>query len=496
MPAETTKDELSQPSGIVAERRVLIFIAALASVFITQIESTIIATAMPTIVGEIGGFELLSWVFTVYLLTQAVTTPIYGRLADLYGRKPILLVGMALFLLGSVACGLAWDMSSLVAFRAIQGLGAGAIAPVGRTLIGDVYHGADRARMQGYVSGVFISAAVLGPVVGAFLVAHTIWQMVFWVNVPMGVLAIAILYFALHERVERRRARIDIGGSALLGIGTLVLLYALAQAAVLSLAMLIGLLVLACVILGAFALYERTVAEPIWPMTLWRDRMATSGNLVSLSLGITMMGIAAYLPVYIQGVMGRTALVAGFIVMAMSATSPVGAVLAGRIMLRWSYRAAATTGAVFYIAGSVMMMMLDPQTGAVWVALSALMVGFGLGLNNNTYMVAIQAESSWSTRGIATGVFIFSRILGQALGAAAFGGIINVGLARYLGGEGDIVTKIMTPEGRASLAPDKLGALMSAFGDSLHVVFIILTALSCAVMLIGWLLPKGRSIRR
>jgi multidrug resistance protein len=496
VPAETTKDELSQASGIVAERRVLIFIAALAAVFITQIESTIIATAMPTIVGEIGGFDLLSWVFTVYLLTQAVTTPIYGRLSDLYGRKPILLIGMGLFLLGSVACGLAWNMSSLVAFRAIQGLGAGAIAPVGRTLIGDVYHGADRARMQGWVSGVFVGAAVIGPVVGAFLVAHTIWQMVFWINVPMGLLAVAILYFALHERVERRRARIDIGGSALLGLGTFVLLFALAQSAVLSHAVLIVLLVLACVILGGFALYERTVAEPIWPMSLWRDRMSTSGNLVSFGLGVTMMGIAAYLPVYIQGVMGDTALVAGFTVMAMSATSPVGAVLAGRIMLRWSYRAAATTGAVFYIAGSAMMMMLDAQSGALWAATSALMVGFGLGLNNNTYMVAIQAESSWSTRGIATGVFIFARILGQALGAAAFGGIINAGIARHLGGEGDIVTKIMTPDGRASLPPDTLYTLMGAFGDSLHVVFIILTVLACAVMLIGMMLPKGRSIRR
>lgn len=500
MPAETTKDELraapNMVGEVIAERRVLIFIAALASVFITQIESTIVATAMPTIVGEIGGFELLSWVFTVYLLTQAVTTPIYGRLADLYGRKPILLFGMALFLLGSVACGLAWNMSSLVVFRAIQGLGAGAITPVGRTLIGDVYHGADRARMQGWVSGVFIGAAVIGPVVGAFLVAHTIWQMVFWVNLPMGALAAAILYFALKENITPRRSRIDLLGTALLGLGTFVLLFALAQAATLPRLWLIVLLALALVILFVFAIYERGVAEPIWPMSLWRDRMSTSGNLVSLALGITMMGIAAYLPVYIQGVMGDTALVAGFTVMAMSATSPLGAVLAGRIMLRWSYRAAATTGAVFYIAGSVMMMMLGPQSGAIWAAASALMVGFGLGLNNNTYMVAIQAESSWSTRGIATGVFIFARILGQALGAAAFGGIINAGLARYLGGEGDIVTQIMTPEGRAGLPPETLARLMTAFGDSLHVVFIILTVLACAVMAIGWLLPKGHSIRR
>src|SRR5579862_1416723 len=177
MPAEITKeDETERAPGVAAENRVLIFVAALASVFITAIESTIVATAMPTIVARLGGFELLSWVFTVYLLTQAVTTPIYGRLSDLYGRKPLLLFGIALFLVGSALCGLAWSMPSLILFRIVQGLGAGAIMPVGRTLIGDVYHGADRARMQGYEIGTFIGAAVFGPVVGAFLVAHAVWQ--------------------------------------------------------------------------------------------------------------------------------------------------------------------------------------------------------------------------------------------------------------------------------------------------------------------------------
>ncbi|HEY3917133.1 MAG TPA: MFS transporter [Stellaceae bacterium] len=496
MPAETTKDELSAAPGIMAERRVLIFIAALATVFITQIESTIVATAMPTIVAALGGFELLSWVFTVYLLTQAVTTPIYGRLADLYGRKPVLLVGIALFLIGSVACGLAWNMTSLVIFRAIQGFGAGAISPVSRTLIGDVYHGADRARMQGYVSGVFVGAAILGPVVGAFLVAHTIWQMVFWINLPIGLIAAAILIWALKEHVTRRRARIDIGGSALLALGTLILMYALAQSAALPGAWFAALIVIAVAVLALFGLYELRVAEPIWPMSLWRDRMSTSGNLVSFSLGVTMMGIAAYLPVYIQGVMGESAMTAGLVIMSMSATSPIGAVLAGQIMLRSSYRLAASIGGVVYIAGTVMMLMLDAQSGPSWAVISGLLIGFGLGLNNNTYMVAIQAECGWSNRGLATGVFIFARILGQALGAAAFGGILNAGLARYLNGEGDILTRILTPEQRASLPPGTLAPLMQAFSHSLHVIFIVLVALAVATLLIGLMLPKGRSIRR
>ncbi len=496
MPAETTSDGASAAPVMAPERRVLIFIAALASAFITQIESTIVATAMPTIVGEIGGFQLLSWVFTIYLLTQAVTTPIYGRLADLYGRKPILLFGIALFLVGSVLCGLAWNMESLIVFRAIQGLGAGAISPVSRTLVGDVYHGADRARMQGWVSGVFIGAAVLGPVVGAFLVAHTIWQMVFWVNIPFGAIAAAILLWALKENIERRRARIDVGGALLLSAGSFVLLYALAQSAVLPWVWFASLAALALVLLAAFVLYERGAAEPIWPPSLWRDRMSTSGNLVSLSLGATIMGVTAYLPVYIQGVMGDSAMTAGLIIMSMSATSPVAAVLAGRIMLRTSYRVSASIGGLFFIAGTGMMAQMGASSGPGWVMAGGLLIGFGLGLNNNTYMVAIQAESGWSTRGVATGVFIFSRIFGQALGAAAFGGILNAGLSRYLTGEGDLLSRILTPEQRASLPQATLAPLMQEFAHALHIIFVILAVMAVATLAIGYMLPKGRGLRR
>ncbi len=490
------EEDLDEALASAGSRRILIFIAALASVFITAIESTIVATAMPTIVASLGGFELFSWVFTAYLLTQAVTTPIYGRLSDLYGRKPLLLLGIALFLAGSALCGFAWNMMSLVAFRVVQGLGAGALMPVGRTLIGDVYHGAERARMQGYVSGVFVAAAVLGPVVGAFLVAHTTWPMVFWINLPLGLAAGAILLWALHERVERRRQRLDWGGSALMCVGTSTLLFALAQASTLSLGAMSVLIAVAVATLVLFVVYEQYVPAPIWPMSLWRDRVVSSGNLVSLALGATMMGVAAYLPVYIQGVIGDSAFVAGLTLMSMSATSPIGAVLAGQIMLRASYRTSATAGAVLYIIGCVMMAMLGPHSTAYWAMGAGLLMGLGIGLNNNTYMVAIQSDSGWSSRGIATSAFIFSRILGQALGTAAFGGILNAGLAVYLKGKGDLVAQIMDPKLRAALPPQIIAPLMHEFDHALHLVFLILVALSVVVMIVGVRLPKGRSIRR
>ena len=493
-PIESLPGVAPAAATVRVENRTLIFIAALASVFITAIESTIVATAMPTIVASLGGFELLSWVFTGYLLTQAVTIPIYGRLSDLYGRKPILLIGTALFLIGSLLCGLAWSMMSLVIFRLIQGLGAGALTSVGRTLIGDVYQGADRARMQGYVSSVFVSAAILGPVVGAFLVAHTIWPMVFWVNLPLGIGAGAILIWALHETIERKRHRIDYAGAALLCVSTGLLMMALAQADALGPVRAIGLGIVALILLVGFVFYERFVPEPIWPMTLWRDRVITSGNIVSIGLGMTMMGIAAYLPIYVQGVMNDSAFAAGMTLMGMSVAGPLGAFTAGRIMLRHSFRTAAGIGGVIYIAGCVMMTMLDPQSGPAWAVFSGLFIGFGMGMNNNTYMVAIQSGSGWSQRGIATSTIMFSRILGQAIGAAMFGGILNAQLSHYLSGGGDLASRLMTPALRQSLPPETLQTLLSGFDHALHLIFVILVGLAIAVLLVGLMLPKGRGI--
>ncbi len=495
MPAEISEQRRVEAAEAVPPNRILIFIAALASVFITAIESTIVATAMPTTVAALGGFDLLGWVFTSYLLTQVVTIPIYGKLSDLYGRKPILLIGVGLFILGSILCGFAWSMLSLVIFRVLQGLGAGAIVPVGRTLIGDIFHGEERARMQGVVSSVFIAAGLVGPMVGAFIATHWTWRMIFWINVPIAMVAGAILIWCFREHIEKRRHRIDWGGAVLICVGTATLMFALAQASTLGPMLAIGLGAAAIVILAIFALYERSVAEPIWPMSLWQDRVASSGNIVSLALGATTMGIAAYLPVYIQGVIGDSATVSGFIIMAMSASGPVGALTAGQFMLRVSYRATASAGAAIYIVGSIMMSLLDAQSGVVWVMASCLLMGLGIGMNNNTYLVAVQSESAWNQRGIATSALMFSRILGQAMGAAAFGGVLNAFLSPFLKGGEDLATKIMTPAGRAALPPESAAAIIGGFDHALHVIFVILVALSIFVITVGLMLPKGRGIR-
>jgi EmrB/QacA subfamily drug resistance transporter len=473
--------------------RVWIFVAALATVFMTAIEGTIVATAMPTIVASLGGFEYLSWVFTAYLLTQTVTIPIYGRLSDVYGRKPLLLLGVGLFLVGSVLCGFAWNMLSLVAFRVVQGIGAGAVMPVGRTLIGDVYHGAERARMQGYVSGVFVGAAVLGPMVGAFLVAHAPWPMVFWINVPFGIAAMAMLALLLRERIELRQHRIDYIGSVLLAIGTGVLMFALAEAARVGVAATCAILAVAVAVLALFLWWEMRVPEPVWPLDLWRDRVIASGNVVSLAFGATTMGFAAFLPAYIQGVMGRSAFAAGASLMAMSCAGPIGAVLAGRIMLRSSYRTSAAAGALISTVGSCIMLLLAPDSSIALPTASGLLIGFGMGMNNNTYMVAVQADTGWSRRGIATSTILFTRILGQSVGAALFGGILNARLANEPGG-GDLVTRMLEPALRQTIPAAAMQPVLHAFDAALHVVFAIMLALTIVVLVVGILLPAGHGL--
>jgi EmrB/QacA subfamily drug resistance transporter len=474
----------------VAARR-WVFVAALATVFMAAIEGTIVATAMPTIVGALGGFELLSWVFTSYLLTQAVTIPIYGRLADLYGRRRILFIGIGLFLAGSVLCGLARSMLALVIFRVLQGLGAGAVMPVAQTLIGDIYQGEERARIQGYISGTFGAAALLGPVVGAFLVAHASWPMVFWINVPLGVLATILLALALHEEVQHRPHRIDYLGSVLMMLGTGVLMIALVEAARLSALALTALIAAALVLLATFLLYERRTPEPMLPMRLWRNRIVAGSNVANLAFGAVMMAVAAFLPAYMQGVMGSGVLMAGFVLMAMSANWSFGGFMSGRILLRFSYRTAAIAGSLTLAAGCFMMLGLDPARGALWAVVSAMLMGLGMGLTNNCLLVAIQASVPWSERGVATSSTIFTRILGQSIGTAGFGGILNAGLAGHLAQGGDLVNRIMEPSLRRTIPSAEIAAVMDAFANALHNVFLIDCLLALVVVGTAFAVPAG-----
>ena len=477
--------------GVSHANRRWVFVATLVTSFMAAVEGTIVATAMPSIVGTLGGFDLFSWVFTSYLLTQAVTVPIYGRLADLYGRKTLLYFGIGLFLAGSLLCGLAWSMTSLIAFRVVQGLGAGAVAPVSQTLMGDLYRGAERARMQGYISSVFASAALIGPMAGAVIVAHVSWSFIFWINIPLGLASALMLALTLREKVERREHRIDYAGSVLMALATGVLMYALVEASSLGAAALWALVGASLALIVWFAVHEVQVREPLLPLALFRNPIIASGTASSAVSGAMMMGIAAFLPAYMQGAMGTSVLAGGTALMALSAAWPIGGFTASRITTQWSNRTAIILGGLVLTGGSLMMVALDPTRGVPWVVASTMFMGYGLGLANNTWNVAVQSNVEWNERGIATSMVVFTRIIGQSLGTAIYGGIVNAGLARHMAGAGDLVNRMLDPVYRTSISPAAIAPVMQDFADALHRVYLSNAGLALLVLATALGMPRG-----
>jgi EmrB/QacA subfamily drug resistance transporter len=481
-----------RPDWVKRSSRPLVLAATIAVILISAIEGTIIATVMPQIVGQLGGFDLFSWVFTAYLLTQAVTIPIYGRLADIYGRKRMLMTAIGLFLVGSVMCGFAWNMISLIGFRIVQGMGAGGLVPVAQTVVGDLFTPVERARFQGYLSSIWAIGSIVGPLLGAFLIAHTIWPMVFWVNVPIGAAAALMLVVWLHEDVAHRQHRIDYPGAVLMVLGSGVLMFAVVQAIHLSFAVFATLMAVGLALLVAFFFVEARAKEPLLPIELLKNRTIAAGTLGCFALGAIIMGSTAFLSLYVQGVMGRSAIIAGIVLMTPSVSWPLGSSSGGWLMLRTSYRTTTTIGAAPLLLGSLAMLALDPGQGALLAGAGAAFIGIGMGLTNNTFTVAIQGSVGWAQRGVATSTLSFMRQVGQAIGAAVFGGTINAELVQQ-GAGADIVDRIMDPVLRRGLSADAIAPLTDAIARGLHHVYLITLALGFVVAATALLLPARTS---
>ena len=465
--------------------------------FMAAMESSIVATAMPTIVAELGGFHLFSWAFAAYLLTQAVTIPIYGRLSDLYGRKRVFFAGATLFLFASLLCGLAWGMLPLVLFRALQGAGAGAIQPIAITIIGDIYRPTERARVQGYISGVFGIAAIIGPMLGAFLVEHVTWSLVFWINLPIGAVTFLMFALFLHERRIPRRHHIDYLGSALMMFGAGALMLALVQVGnsggVALIAALAGSGLVALLTLAA---HERGAAEPILPLKLWRNRVIAIGSLSGFTGGMVMMAINAFLPLYVQGAMGHSPTAAGLALGAASVSWTFASVAAGRLMIRTSYRLAATIGGVFLIAGTLQLMSLGPASSLVWAGSGSLLIGTGMGFCNTAFLVSTQASVGWNERGMATSSIMFMRIVGNSVGAAVFGAILNFGINQRIPEAGDAVNRLLDPTARLALGAAQITRLSEAIAGSLQIVYVVAGFVAVASLLLALALPARLSPAR
>jgi EmrB/QacA subfamily drug resistance transporter len=499
-PAATSANAEPPAASVLLEpappaRRTLVLAACLMGTFMAAVESTIVATAMPTIVGDLRGFSLFSWVFTVYLLAQAVSIPIYGRLADLYGRKRMFFVGAGLFMIGSGLCGLSTSMVQLIFFRALQGFGGGGVQPVAMTILGDIYSPSERAHVQGVVSSVFGVSAVVGPSLGAFLVQHVNWEFVFWVNLPVGAAAMTMIGLFLHEDIRPRQRRIDWLGSLLMMLSISLLMLALVQGATLPHGTLIVLVGGGLVALLVLILHERATKEPMLPLELWRHRVIVVGSVGGGLAGAVMMGVAAFLPTYVQGAMGQTATVAGLVLGAMSVTWALSSIYGGRLMVRTSYRLVAVLGSLALVLGCALLVTLTPARGPWWATVGSLVIGVGMGMCNTAYLVSIQAAVPWHQRGAATSSCLFLRFVGQSIGAASFGAVLNLTLLHRAPEAVGLADHLLDPTGRAELTPATLARLTEVIAAGLHNDYLLACVLAALTLLLSCLLPARLSPR-
>jgi EmrB/QacA subfamily drug resistance transporter len=469
--------------------RNMIFIAACLSVFMVSVEATIVATAIPTIVSDLGGLRLFSWVFGIYFLTQAVTIPIYGRLADIYGRKPLIVVSIVLFLLGSILSGFAHSMLMLIVYRGLQGVGAGGVMPLALTIIGDVYTGKDRATVQGYLSSVWGISAVSGPLLGAFLIDHTGWPTIFWLNVPFGILCIAVVLRYFNETLERRAQTIDYLGSLLLASGAGSLMFVLVMLGNIPNALAIGMSVVAVALIAALIVHELRTEHPMMPLRLFRMRVIGVANAGNFAIGVQSIGLTAFLPTYVQGAMGLSAVLAGACLGLTSLSWTIGSLIASRMLGRLTFRVTAVIGSILLIAGSGVLMSIRPAGGISGALVGATLVGLGFGYVNLVFTVTTQAAVGWEQRGAVTASIQFMRMLGGSIGTAAFGAVFNLGLYARLSDAGEVVTRMMDPARRHGLSAADIARYAGAMGDSLHNIFVIIGVLGVVVILLAMKLP-------
>ncbi|WP_374945975.1 MFS transporter [Agreia sp.] len=405
-----------------------VLIALMVTTGLVAIDSTILATAVPSIIDDLGGFAQFPWLFSIYLLAQAVSVPLYAKLSDTVGRKPIILIGVGLFLLGSILCGLAWSLPSLIAFRAVQGLGAGAVQPMAITIAGDIYSVAERAKVQGYLASVWAISSVAGPTLGGVFSEFVSWRWIFFVNVPLCLVAGWMLVTRFHEKIERREHRLDIAGAALLTAGlSLVILAVLegGQAWAWDSAPSVAAFSVGGVLLAAFVLVERRAAEPILPLWVFSRRLLVTTTLISLGVGAILIGLTSYVPTFLEGVAGTSPLLAGLALAALTIGWPISASYSGRLYLRLGFRLTVLIGSGLAVLGSALLLVSFSTAQIVFVATSCFVVGLGLGLVATPSLIAAQSSVAWNERGVVTGTNLFARSIGSAVGVAVFGAIAN-----------------------------------------------------------------------
>ena len=436
------------------------------SVFLAALESTVVATAMPKVVESLGGVHIYSWVFSGFLLTSTVTMPLWGRLSDVIGRRPIFLTGLGVFLAGSALSGAAQNMSQLIAFRMLQGLGAGSLMTLGMTIVGELFGLEQRAKMQGYVSGVWGVASLLGPLLGGLLTDHVSWRWVFYINLPFGAIAILLLRGALPEG-ERRPHRLDYVGVALFSIGVSALLIGIMEAGRVGRwtgADVLLPLGVAGGALAAFIAVERGASEPIVPLRLFRYRMVTAASLNGLLSGMAMFGAISFVPLFLQNVSGMSATAAGFVLTPFVLGWVAMSIISARLVLRVGYRVLVVSGMACLAVAFLMLARWAPGLTQVIAMRDALVGGVGMGLTFVPMLIAVQSAVRRPDLGAATSMTQFCRTIGGAVGLSVMGAVMIRQLAA--------------------------GAPMAA---ALHAVFGVGLAISVLALASAFLVPGGRA---
>lgn len=481
-------------------RRTLITAGVMTGMFLAALEATVIGTAMPTIVASLGGMEHYSWVFSSYLLTSTVTVPVWGRLSDLLGRRFLYQLSVAIFLIGSVLSGAAQTMPQLIAFRAIQGIGAGGLVPLGMTIIGDTYTLQQRAKMQAFFSGVWGVASVIGPLIGGFLTDQLSWRWVFYINVPVGLAAAIIIGLALRKTTLTERPAIDYAGATLFTLSVTLLILALVDERIGNgeITPRTALLVTSSLLLGvAFVAQERRAREPIIPLRLFQNRVMSASVAAGFLAGVAMFGAISFVPLFAQGVRGASATAAGSLLTPLMLSWVVVSIIGGRMMLRVGYRTMVLVGLVILASAFFLFGTFDAHTPQLLIVLDLIAMGAGLGFVMLTLLVAVQQSVARTDLGISTSLNQFARSIGGAIGVALMGAILASGLApvveRVAAYDADVSLNSIVSHGSAKeIAPEAMSELRSALAESLHGVFFAGGVASLLALAIAWTLPRGR----
>ncbi|MBN1203946.1 MAG: MFS transporter [Myxococcaceae bacterium] len=466
--------------------RPLTTVALALSLFMAALEMTVVSTAMPTVVSDLGGIEHYAWVFTAYMLASTVTVPIFGKLADLYGRKPILLFGITLFLVGSVASGLSPSMQWLIAFRTLQGLGAGAIQPTTLTVIGDLYSLEERGRVQGLFSAVWGVSGLVGPLAGGLIVRWLSWHWVFYINVPVGLGTMVLLLTFFHEHLQKQPRTLDVGGALLLSLGVVALLLG-AQRHDDRLVP----LALAAVLLVAFVLVERKAKEPLMPPGIFARPAIAIASVTSALFSAAMFGATTYVPLFVQGVLGGTATRAGAMITPMLVAWPVCAVICGKLLVKVGFRPLILGGLGLSGLSTVLLaLVLEPGAPLLLPEVAMGLFGAGLGFAATALLIAVQTSVGWEMRGVATASNMFFRTIGGALGVGVMGGVLVERLTADPHIPVSAANELLGPEHGRGLGDDVLRQLSGSLADGLSTNFWIMSAMAVLAFAFSFFFPR------